>query len=95
MAPHSSILVWKIPWAEEPGQLPSIGSDMTELLSSFLLLLMASGCLQSDSVTDHTTRSLCRTCDPGSQVSGPRCSEVSETAGCSPQGSCIPSPQRQ
>ena len=26
MAPHSSILVWKIPWAEDPGGLQSMGS---------------------------------------------------------------------
>ena len=26
MATHSSILAWKIPWAEEPGRLPSMGS---------------------------------------------------------------------
>ena len=26
MAPHSSILAWKIPWAEEPGRLQSMGS---------------------------------------------------------------------
>ena len=26
MAPHSSILAWKIPWTEEPGGLQSIGS---------------------------------------------------------------------
>ena len=25
MAPHSSILAWKIPWMEEPGGLPSMG----------------------------------------------------------------------
>ena len=25
MATHSSILVWRIPWAEEPGGLQSIG----------------------------------------------------------------------
>ena len=33
MATHSSILAWKIPWAEEPGGLQSMGckeSDMTE-----------------------------------------------------------------
>ena len=33
MAPHSSILAWRIPWTEEPGGLQSIGShrmDMTE-----------------------------------------------------------------
>ena len=25
MAPHSSILTWKIPWMEEPGRLQSMG----------------------------------------------------------------------
>ena len=25
MAPHSSTLVWKIPWMEEPGGLQSMG----------------------------------------------------------------------
>ena len=27
MATHSSILVWEIPWTEEPGGLQSIGSQ--------------------------------------------------------------------
>ena len=27
MATHSSILAWRIPWAEEPGWLQSIGSQ--------------------------------------------------------------------
>ena len=26
MAPHSSTLVWKTPWTEEPGGLQSMGS---------------------------------------------------------------------
>ena len=26
MAPHSSTPAWKIPWTEEPGGLPSMGS---------------------------------------------------------------------
>ena len=26
MAPHSSMLAWKIPWTEEPGRLQSMGS---------------------------------------------------------------------
>jgi len=26
MAPHSSTLVWKIPWTEKPGRLQSTGS---------------------------------------------------------------------
>ena len=25
LAPHSSIIAWKIPWMEEPGGLPSMG----------------------------------------------------------------------
>jgi len=27
MATHSSILAWKIPWTEEPGRLPLMGSQ--------------------------------------------------------------------
>ena len=27
MATHSSILAWRIPWTEEPGGPPSIGSQ--------------------------------------------------------------------
>ena len=27
MAPHSSTLAWRIPWAEEPGGLQSTGSQ--------------------------------------------------------------------
>ena len=36
MTTHSSILVWRIPWTEEPGGLQSMGCkevDMTEQLS--------------------------------------------------------------
>ena len=35
LAPHSSTLVWEIPWTEEPGRLQSMGSlesDTTEEL---------------------------------------------------------------
>ena len=39
MAPHSSTLAWKIPWMEEPGGLPSLGShrvrhDRSDLASA-------------------------------------------------------------
>ena len=27
MAPHTSILAWRIPWTEEPGGLHSLGSQ--------------------------------------------------------------------
>ena len=42
MAPHSSTLAWKIPWAEEPGRLQSMESlelDITEQLH-FLFTFM-------------------------------------------------------
>ena len=45
MATHSSILAWRIPWAEEPGELQSLGSQRvghdwaTNTLSVFLLKL--------------------------------------------------------
>ena len=35
MAPHSSILAWKIPWTEEPGRLQSMGSLRVRQLSDF------------------------------------------------------------
>ena len=31
METHSSILVWRIPWAEEPGGLQSMGSERVRL----------------------------------------------------------------
>ena len=39
MAPHSSILAWKIPWTEEPGGLPStrshrVGHDWSDLAAA-------------------------------------------------------------
>ena len=36
MTTHASILAWRIPWTEEPGELQSMGLqelDMTERLS--------------------------------------------------------------
>ena len=36
LATHSSTLAWKIPWAEEPGRLHSMGSrGVRHLLSDF------------------------------------------------------------
>ena len=29
-ATHSSILAWRIPWTEEPGELPSMGVETVE-----------------------------------------------------------------
>ena len=43
MAPHSSTLAWKIPWAEEPGRLQSmgllgVGHDQVTSLSLFTFM---------------------------------------------------------
>ena len=34
MATHSSILAWRIPWAEEPGRLQSMGLQSRTQLSN-------------------------------------------------------------
>ena len=34
MATHFSILAWRIPWAEEPGGLQSMGSQRVDLTSN-------------------------------------------------------------
>ena len=38
MAPHSSTLVWKIPWMEEPGGLQSIALQRATSLSLFTFM---------------------------------------------------------
>ena len=41
MAPHATLLAWKIPWTEEPGRLQSVGSkesDTTERLTHHRLI---------------------------------------------------------
>ena len=37
MATCSSTLAWKIPWAEEPGRLQSIGSQRVKVVYSFTM----------------------------------------------------------
>ena len=40
MAPHSSVLAWRIPWTEEPGGLQSMTESQTRLSNiTFLLSL--------------------------------------------------------
>ena len=49
MATHSSILAWKIPWAEEAGGLQSTGSkkvSTTERLSLHTLHVRYTQCMQ-------------------------------------------------
>ena len=45
MAPHASILAWKIPWTEEPGGLQSMGSLRVghDWATSLSLLLIGEG----------------------------------------------------
>ena len=43
MATHSNILTWKIPWTEEPGRLPSMGSQSRTRLSDFTYLQIMQG----------------------------------------------------
>ena len=40
MAPHSSTFAWKIPWAEEPGRLQSMGSLESDTTSLSLFTFM-------------------------------------------------------
>ena len=46
MAPHSSILAWKIPWKEESGRLQSMGSQrvgLSDFIFTFRFLWKDSG----------------------------------------------------
>ena len=38
MAAHSGIRAWRIPWIEEPGGLPSMGSQRLKRVSTAKLL---------------------------------------------------------
>ena len=38
MANHSSVLVWKMPWTEEPARLQSMGSQRVDSLEKTLML---------------------------------------------------------
>ena len=38
MATHSSILVWRIPWTEEPGGLESVGSQELDTTNFYFCL---------------------------------------------------------
>ena len=45
MATHSSILAWRIPWAEEAGELQSMAKDTKVSVTKFVLFI--SSCLKS------------------------------------------------
>ena len=50
MATHSNILVWEIPWTEEPGRPQSMGteSNMTEQLTLYFFLYILDMRILSD-----------------------------------------------
>ena len=51
MAPHSSTLAWRIPWAEEPGGLQSMGSLRVTHHETDHALITALSCI--DYMTQH------------------------------------------
>ena len=57
MAPRSSTLAWKIPWAEERGGLQSMGSQSrtrrSDFTHSLTVVLMICSCVQQVSRTRH------------------------------------------
>ena len=64
MAPHSSALAWKIPWAEEPGALLSMGShrvgqDWIDLAAAADALLVFWVFPSSDSLFTFLYSALC------------------------------------
>ena len=44
MATHSSVLVWRIPWAEEPGRLRSMGLQRVLMFCMAVPFLNSIGC---------------------------------------------------
>ena len=50
VAPHSSILAWKMPWMEEPGRLQSMGSQRVRhyRATSLSFFLSLSWCKEAD-----------------------------------------------
>ena len=65
MAPHSSTLAWKIPWAEEPGRLQSMGSLRVEHDRATSLSLSL-GRMEREALT-HRNREGCFDLDTGTQ----------------------------
>ena len=47
MTTQSSILAWRIPWTEEPGELQSMASRRVGRLKLFFKLIFTFGCARS------------------------------------------------
>ena len=72
MATHSSILAWEIPWAEEPGELKSMGVAKSQTLLSnkqqqqymfvyMYMLVWIFKCLKKDNQPDKMQRTTSKT----------------------------------
>ena len=59
MATHSSILVWRIPWTEEPGRLQSIGSHKSQTLLKQLSMHTVTGVLLTTRNAGKCSLSVC------------------------------------
>ena len=80
MAPHSSALAWRIPWAEEPGGLQSVGSHRVGHDSSDLAAAAAAACTRRafSYIDSHCLRPYDsgRAGTPSRSVPSPACSAV-------------------
>ena len=72
MAPHSSTLAWKIPWMEEPGGLPSMGSHRVRHNWSDIAAAAATSILSPLSFTKYL--SVIYILKPSLTRSSPNCS---------------------
>ena len=74
MTTHSSILAWRIPWTEEPGGLPSMGSksrDTPEWLNNNnYIYIYATGPLCSTPKTLQINYASIKICVPTDKISG-------------------------
>ena len=67
MAPHSSTLAWKIPWAEEPGRLQSMGVTKSRTRLSNFIFTFHFDALEKEMAT-HPSVLAWRIPGPGSLV---------------------------
>ena len=58
MATHSSILAWRIPWTEEPGELQSMGSQRVRHVCATLTSLLVNKEGQAPDFPSHLKKQL-------------------------------------
>ena len=86
MATHSSILTWRIPWAEEPGGLQSMGSQSQTRLKR----LSSSSSGFTHRITFHIHNNpLCKHACVSKSLQCPKCSTLCNPMDCSPPSSSV------